>query len=453
MTTSGSTTAWDPQVDLAWLVALARRLAQPGEDADDLAQETWLAAMQAADRPSGSPRAWLAGVLRNLRRMRARTHRRRLERERDVVPPESTTPEEAMAQLETLDALHHALAALDPVDRRLVLGRYATGQSAVQLGEQFELPASTVRTRLMRARERLRHDVQSARGLACFAPWALRPPTAAIGASAAVTGGIAMSTATQIVVGVVGVGAAALLAVAAGRLVAAPQDPPRAATDTATASTPAPRHHVASERAEAQRVKRARVQARRAERLAALAIPRPDGAATPPVSESCEDGCMGTLGLQTALARSIAGCRDLLAPEARGKVKFRAHVIAEPEVGAVIDAVELLDDTVDDDGFTECIVATAGLAELSDPQYAVAESFVFRYTVGTPADPAREFLTAFPDLLEQHPEFAAIVGDGPRTDADATAFARWVDQDPEAQVAFGQWAVDEGIDLARVRVD
>ncbi|MBL8948421.1 MAG: hypothetical protein JNK45_34935, partial [Myxococcales bacterium] len=52
-----------------------------------------------------------------------------------------------------------------------------------------------------------------------------------------------------------------------------------------------------------------------------------------------------------------------------------------------------------------------------------------------------------------HPEFAAIVGDGPRTDADATAFARWVDQDPEAQVAFGQWAVDEGIDLARVRVD
>lgn len=451
MTSSGSTTAWDPQVDLAWLVALARRLAQPGDDPDDLAQETWLVAMQAADRPTGSTRAWLAGVLRNLRRMRARTRRRRTERERDVEPSESTTPEDAMAQLETLDALHHALASLDAEDRRLVLGRYATGQSAVQLGEQFDLPASTVRTRLMRARERLRRDVQSARGLACFAPWALRPEDAALGVAAtAGLGGIAMSTATKIIVGV---GAVALLAVGAGRLVAAPQDPPRDATDGAVASTPAPSPRLASERAEAQRVKRARVQARRAERLAALAIPRPDGAASPPISESCEDGCIGTLGMQTALARSIAGCRDLLTPEAQGKVKFRAHVIAEPDVGAVIDAVELVDDTVADADFTECIVASAGLAELTDPEHAVAESFVFRYTVGTPADPAREFLTAFPDLLEQHPEFAGIVGDGPRTDADATAFARWVDQDPEAQVAFGQWAADEGLDLAHVRVD
>jgi RNA polymerase sigma-70 factor (ECF subfamily) len=255
MTTSGSTTAWDPQVDLAWLVALARRLAQPGDDPDDLAQETWLVAMQAADRPTGSPRAWLAGVLRNLRRMRARNRRRRTERERDVVPPDSTTPEEAMAQLETLDALHHALAALDPVDRRLVLGRYATGQSAVQLGEQFELPASTVRSRLMRARERLREDVQSVRGLACFAPWALRPQDAAIGATVAGgIGGIAMSTATKIIVGVA---ATALLAVGAGRLVAAPQDSSRVATDTATASTPASSRQIASERAEAQRVKRA----------------------------------------------------------------------------------------------------------------------------------------------------------------------------------------------------
>jgi DNA-directed RNA polymerase specialized sigma24 family protein len=44
---------------------LARRLAHPGEDADDLAQETWLVALQQTDRPKGSPRSWLAGVLRN----------------------------------------------------------------------------------------------------------------------------------------------------------------------------------------------------------------------------------------------------------------------------------------------------------------------------------------------------------------------------------------------------
>jgi hypothetical protein len=39
------------------------------------------------------------------------------------------------------------------------------------------------------------------------------------------------------------------------------------------------------------------------------------------------------------------------------------------------------------------------------------------------------------------------------TDEETTAFARWIDQDPTAQAAFGKWAAEEGIDIAKVRVD
>jgi DNA-directed RNA polymerase specialized sigma24 family protein len=60
----------------AWLRALARTLV--GEaDADDVVQETWVAAV--AHRPSAvhSLRAWLGAVARNVVRQRARRARRR----------------------------------------------------------------------------------------------------------------------------------------------------------------------------------------------------------------------------------------------------------------------------------------------------------------------------------------------------------------------------------------
>src|SRR5262245_41625556 len=64
----------------AWLPALARTLV--GEaDADDVVQETWVAAV--ARRPTAvhSLRAWLGAVARNVVRQRARSDARRRERE------------------------------------------------------------------------------------------------------------------------------------------------------------------------------------------------------------------------------------------------------------------------------------------------------------------------------------------------------------------------------------
>lgn len=452
MTTSGDAPVWDPQPDFAWLVALARRLARPGDDADDLAQETLLVAMQQPERAS---RSWLAGVLRNVRRMRVRTDGRRAARERDVAGDEPDTPEDVLARIETLDALRAALGELDELDRKLVLGRYAAGQTAVVLGEQLELPASTVRTRLQRAKEKLRRDVEHARGVGCFLPWAVVDRG---GTAGAVVGGVAMSTTTKIAAGAA---ALVLLGVGAQRLVAAPRDTTPSATTPAVIATPEPAVPTpttkrASLPADEIRAKRERIREAREHRLAALSSARPSGGGDDDVvSDECEDGCIGTLALQIMLADVMASCRDDLPAGAQGKTKFRAHVIAEPEAGAVVDAVEVIEDTVHDAAFTECIVQSAPLVRLIDPENPISDSFVFRYTVGTPPAPTTEFLAAHPELLARHPEFAGLAqlqAGAALSSEDATAFAKWIESDADAQAAFAKWAADEGIDLANVKV-
>src|SRR4051794_27244491 len=74
-----------------WLRALARRLTG-GVDADDAVQETWLAASRKLPAPGASLRPWLATVLRNVLRMRARANGRRSERESIDIGGEPNVP-------------------------------------------------------------------------------------------------------------------------------------------------------------------------------------------------------------------------------------------------------------------------------------------------------------------------------------------------------------------------
>ncbi|MDB4958881.1 MAG: hypothetical protein JWO36_6450 [Myxococcales bacterium] len=96
-----------------WLRALAHRLVG-SSSADDVVQETYLAALHSppdADRP---PRPWLARVMRNVTRMRFRADSRRVRRE-DAVAVTDTVPagpEEAVARLETHRKLCELVLAL-----------------------------------------------------------------------------------------------------------------------------------------------------------------------------------------------------------------------------------------------------------------------------------------------------------------------------------------------------
>ena len=105
--------------------ALAARLVR-GHDADDLAQEAWLATLTDLPEDDRPKRPWLAGVLRNLARMRARGERRRSERESRARPWQSppATPEEMASRLDTQRQLADLVAELPDPLRTTVLLRY-----------------------------------------------------------------------------------------------------------------------------------------------------------------------------------------------------------------------------------------------------------------------------------------------------------------------------------------
>lgn len=61
----------------AWMHALAKRLVEGEDGAEDLVQETWLRALRRGPRDPEHARGWLAAVLRNLSVSRRRADHRR----------------------------------------------------------------------------------------------------------------------------------------------------------------------------------------------------------------------------------------------------------------------------------------------------------------------------------------------------------------------------------------
>ncbi|MFI6466649.1 RNA polymerase sigma factor [Streptomyces sp. NPDC050538] len=127
--------------------------------AEDLLSETWLqafAARRTFDPSRGSARGWLFGVARNVLAQQLR----RAGREEPAPGPDVTDPWQVVDQ--RLDAaamapaLRRALAELPPEERELLLliswEQLTPAEAAVVVG----IPAGTARSRLHRARGRLR---------------------------------------------------------------------------------------------------------------------------------------------------------------------------------------------------------------------------------------------------------------------------------------------------------
>src|SRR6185436_4573287 len=91
-------TAEDLLSEASWLRRLAARLADDRDDADDLAQEAWIAAWRRQPDPDRPLRPWLAKVVRDAARMRRRTDARRTAREQTIFEDASVaTPEDLLA--------------------------------------------------------------------------------------------------------------------------------------------------------------------------------------------------------------------------------------------------------------------------------------------------------------------------------------------------------------------
>jgi RNA polymerase sigma-70 factor (ECF subfamily) len=161
----------------AWLRRLATSLVRDPAAAEDLVQETWLAALKnppTTDRPL---RPWLRTVLENFVRMRARAEQSRAARERREARDEATQGEvELVDRVEEQRFLAREVLKLEEPFRSTLVLRYYEGLSSIQIAERVGSNDNTVRWRLKRGlellRERLdrRHGGDRAAWLALLAP-------------------------------------------------------------------------------------------------------------------------------------------------------------------------------------------------------------------------------------------------------------------------------------------
>jgi RNA polymerase sigma-70 factor (ECF subfamily) len=157
---AGDRAAFDPLVQtyMRHAFRMAYRMVGHREDAEDLVQESFLAAYQYLDsfdvtRPFGP---WLTRIVMNrganLRRSRAR---RETEPETDAVSSAPSALDDS-TRAEMRDVLTQAMATLNERQRMIVILFDVDGLTSTEIGEQLELAPGTVRWHLHEARRILR---------------------------------------------------------------------------------------------------------------------------------------------------------------------------------------------------------------------------------------------------------------------------------------------------------
>ncbi|WP_419191037.1 RNA polymerase sigma factor [Saltatorellus ferox] len=194
--TSGSSSALSIALEHAdWLRGLAGQLVLDGAEAEDVYQETLLAARTARRPVHVGWKPWLAGVARNVARTRRRGQRRARARESEAA--EQRTPArsalEDAALLEQQRALLAAVERLPENQRRAILARFYDGQPPREIARVEGVPVATIDSRMQRALAALRADLDEAYGdrstwATMLLPLASLSPKSPLGA-----GGIALA--------------------------------------------------------------------------------------------------------------------------------------------------------------------------------------------------------------------------------------------------------------------
>jgi len=155
--------------DARLLRALARSLVRRDDDADDVAQEAFLASLGRAPRKRGfSCRAWLAGIARNVARRTRRATARRDRHEAAAAAArrssEVASPIEIADRLETLRSVVEAVEALSSPYRDALFLRYFESLSGAEIALRLGVSEATVRTRLNRGLVLVRERLDRAHG-------------------------------------------------------------------------------------------------------------------------------------------------------------------------------------------------------------------------------------------------------------------------------------------------
>jgi RNA polymerase sigma-70 factor (ECF subfamily) len=197
-----------------WVRAVARAVVRDPNAADDVEQETWLAALRSPPREASSLRGWFGAVTRSRARRIGRTDARRDARESASARREATPSAADLAEMaDTHRRVVQAVVELDEPYREAILLRYFEGLAVADVAARSEVPLETARSRVKRGVAKLRERLSEELGdderpwEMALVPLLAKPHAAGLGAAG---GGIAMASTAK------SVAAVAVLIVAIG---------------------------------------------------------------------------------------------------------------------------------------------------------------------------------------------------------------------------------------------
>jgi RNA polymerase sigma factor (sigma-70 family) len=357
----------------AWMKRLARSLVGDPAVADDLVQETWVAALSHPPRAGSPVRPWLGVVLRNVLRARFRADARRGRREeRSDLGAPTLAIDRVLGAGQTKRLLAHEVLALEEPYRSTILLHYYEGLSLAEVARQQCLPAATVRWRVgealgrLRARLERKHTAERTAWLGASVPLA-SPPNRSLAHAAAAQGGLLMKIKVGSVV--IAAAVAGLLAVRAGtRPLAAP---PASVAASARAGALAPRGEPRPRLD--PRLRAELLQKIDAARLAARAATGPS--ASPASLKSMKEPELD----HEYIRAQIESLRPLVAecfehalertPGLDGKIVVGFTIVGDPDVGGLVTDSRVIDDksTLGDAELRECIQENMYAARFPPP--------------------------------------------------------------------------------------
>jgi len=290
----------DLLAQVEWVRRLARQLVAQPDRAEDLAQDTMVAALE-APRSARSLRPWLAGTARLLARQSARGEGRRRAREEQTRADQSGRaacgPEasELLQRAETQRALMDALLALEEPYRETLLLRFLEDLPPRKIAARQNVTVAAVKSRIQRGLERLRQRLDGKYGgpeawMAAILPLCA-PPAGVAPVTVVLT---TMSTSSQVILA----GAAAAFLAILGWQFWPEQEAHDPQPSQAAAIAPAQQEPAAADPD--------RVEPGALTRQAAPQSPAADAAAPAAAARMLEGRVVDTAGLPIAGARILA---------------------------------------------------------------------------------------------------------------------------------------------------
>ena len=144
------------------LFAIARLILRDGELAEDAVQEAFVAAWRdlAGLRDPDRFEAWLHRLLVRSCYREARRSRRIGRLEARVTPIDMGEPDESET-IADRDQLERGFRRLEPDQRAIVVLHFYSGLTLIEVADVLAIPIGTVKSRLHRATQRMRADLES----------------------------------------------------------------------------------------------------------------------------------------------------------------------------------------------------------------------------------------------------------------------------------------------------